>query len=44
METGSITTPFGRRSVTFGMLASQVMAGEIKPDQSVDKWKLFRTL
>ncbi|WP_064685058.1 plasmid replication protein RepC [Rhizobium bangladeshense] len=44
METGSITTPFGRRSMTFGMLASQVMAGEIKPDQSVDKWKLFRTL
>ncbi|KAF5886149.1 MULTISPECIES: plasmid replication protein RepC [Rhizobium] len=44
METGSVTTPFGRRSMTFGMLASQVMAGEIKPDQSVDKWKLFRAL
>ncbi|TBC68696.1 plasmid replication protein RepC [Rhizobium ruizarguesonis] len=44
METGSVTTPFGRRSMTLGMLASQVMAGEIKPDQSVDKWKLFRAL
>ncbi|MBY5669729.1 replication initiation protein RepC [Rhizobium leguminosarum] len=44
METGSVTTPFGRRSMTFGMLANQVMAGEIKPDQSVDKWKLFRAL
>ncbi|MEB3043903.1 plasmid replication protein RepC [Rhizobium mulingense] len=44
METGSITTPFGRRSMTLGMLASQVMAGEIRPDQSVDKWKLFRAL
>ncbi|MDO3435001.1 plasmid replication protein RepC [Rhizobium sp. CBN3] len=44
METGSITTPFGRRSMTLGMLANQVMAGEIKPDQSVDKWKLFRAL
>ncbi|ABC93439.1 plasmid replication protein RepCc (plasmid) [Rhizobium etli CFN 42] len=44
METGIITTPFGRRSMTLGMLASQVAAGEIKPDQSVDKWKLFRTL
>ncbi|ANL36692.1 MULTISPECIES: plasmid replication protein RepC [Rhizobium] len=44
METGSITTPFGRRPMTLGMLASQVMAGEIKPDQSVDKWKLFRAL
>ncbi|ANK88246.1 MULTISPECIES: plasmid replication protein RepC [unclassified Rhizobium] len=44
METGSITTPFGRRPMTLGMLTSQVMAGEIKPDQSVDKWKLFRAL
>ncbi|PDT04240.1 replication initiation protein RepC [Rhizobium chutanense] len=44
MEIGNITTPFGRRSMTLGMLANQVMAGEIKPDQSVDKWKLFRAL
>ncbi|SCB58220.1 replication initiation protein RepC [Rhizobium aethiopicum] len=44
METGSITTPFGRRPMTLGMLANQVMAAEIKPDQSVDKWKLFRAL
>ncbi|MFF0924535.1 plasmid replication protein RepC [Rhizobium leguminosarum] len=44
MENGSVTTPFGRRSMTLGMLSNQVMAGEIKPDQSVDKWKLFRAL
>ncbi|MGO7637208.1 plasmid replication protein RepC [Rhizobium leguminosarum] len=44
MEIRSVTTPFGRRSMTLGMLANQVMAGEIKPDQSVDKWKLFRAL
>ncbi|MGO8097027.1 plasmid replication protein RepC [Rhizobium leguminosarum] len=44
MEIGSVTTPFGRRSMTLGMLANQVMAREIKPDQSVDKWKLFRAL
>ncbi|MGR9209421.1 plasmid replication protein RepC (plasmid) [Rhizobium leguminosarum] len=43
MHTGSVT-PFGRRSMTLGMLANQVMAREIKPDQSVDKWKLFRAL
>jgi replication initiation protein RepC len=30
--------------MTLGMLASQVMAREIRPDQSVDKWKLFRAL
>ena len=44
METGSVTTPFGRRPMTLGMLASQVMATEIRPDRSVDKWKLFRAL
>ncbi|WP_064695064.1 plasmid replication protein RepC [Rhizobium aegyptiacum] len=44
MENGSITTPFGRRPMTLGMLANQVMAAEIKPDHSVDKWKLFRAL
>ncbi|MBX5241904.1 plasmid replication protein RepC [Rhizobium sp. NLR22b] len=44
MHTTNVTTPFGRRSMTLGMLANQVMAGEIKPDQSVDKWKLFRAL
>ncbi|PDS76623.1 plasmid replication protein RepC [Rhizobium sp. L43] len=44
MEIGNVTTPFGRRSMTLGMLANQVMAGEVKSDQSVDKWKLFRAL
>ncbi|NKN08604.1 plasmid replication protein RepC [Rhizobium laguerreae] len=44
MHTTNVTTPFGRRSMTLGMLANQVMAGEIKPDQSVGKWKLFRAL
>ena len=44
METGSVTTPFGRRPMTLGMLASQVMTREIRPDRSVDKWKLFRAL
>jgi replication initiation protein RepC len=44
METGNVTTPFGRRLMTLGMLTSQVMAREIKTDQSVDKWRLFRAL
>jgi replication initiation protein RepC len=30
--------------MTLGMLASQVTVREIKPDQSVDKWKLYRAL
>ncbi|MCA1491535.1 replication initiation protein RepC [Ensifer sp. NBAIM29] len=44
MERGNVTTPFGRRAMTFGMLASQITAGRAPPAQSIDKWKLFRTL
>ncbi|WP_457664335.1 plasmid replication protein RepC [Sinorhizobium medicae] len=44
MERGSVTTPFGRRAMTLGMLASQIAAGDVPPDRSVDKWKLFRSL
>ncbi|MBA5804874.1 plasmid replication protein RepC [Rhizobium changzhiense] len=44
MESGNVTTPFGRRPMTFGMLASQAAAREIEPGQSIDKWKLYRAL
>jgi len=44
MESGSVTTPFGRRPMTFGMLASQAAARNIEPGQSIDKWKLYRAL
>lgn len=45
MQTGNaFTTPFGRRSLSRGMLATQVKAKEIDPQASVDKWKLFRSL
>lgn len=44
METDSITTPFGRRAMTLGMLASQAMVKAIPSDASVDKWKLYRWL
>lgn len=37
-------TPFGRRAMTLGMLASQMDAGEIEPGKTVDKWKVFRAL
>ncbi|MGY5808845.1 plasmid replication protein RepC [Rhizobium sp. LEGMi198b] len=39
-----ITTPFGRRSMTLGMLSDQYDARDIEPGKSVDKWKLFRAL
>ena len=44
MEHGNVTTPFGRRAMTLGMLARQIAAGDMPPKQSVDKWKLFRTV
>ncbi|NNH58463.1 replication initiation protein RepC [Rhizobium laguerreae] len=44
MEPQYVSTPFGRRSMTLGMLASQESASKVDPDASVDKWKLFRAL
>ncbi|WP_026615825.1 plasmid replication protein RepC [Ensifer aridi] len=44
MERGNVTTPFGRRAMTLGMLASQIAACDIPPERSIDKWKLFRSV
>lgn len=44
MESGHVTTPFGRRSMTLGMLANQMMSREIDPARTVDKWKIYRAL
>ena len=43
MESGYVTTPFGRRSMSLGMLASQMTHREIDREQTIDKWKLFRS-
>ncbi|WP_426239215.1 plasmid replication protein RepC [Pararhizobium sp. DWP1-1-3] len=44
MESGSVTTPFGRRPMTLGMLASQLVSRDIEDGKSIDKWKLYRAL
>jgi replication initiation protein RepC len=44
METGHISTPFGGRPMTLGMLANQQHASNIEAEASIDKWKLFRAL
>ncbi|MEP9380101.1 plasmid replication protein RepC [Aquabacter sp. CN5-332] len=36
------TTPFGRRSMSLGLLASQVAAQAVAPDVVVHKWKVFQ--
>ncbi|WP_179040155.1 plasmid replication protein RepC [Rhizobium leguminosarum] len=42
MQTGSVTTPFGRRSMTLALVKRQVATREIKAGKSVEKWKVFR--
>ena len=45
MQTGNaFTTPFGRRALSLGMLATQARAQDVDPNASIDKWKLFRSL
>ncbi|GAC1045912.1 plasmid replication protein RepC [Rhizobium sp. No.120] len=44
MESGSVSTPFGRRPMTLAMLASQQIAETIEPGVIRNKWKLFRAI
>lgn len=44
MERDAVTTPFGRRAMTLGMLATQVLSRQIGPGQTAGKWKLFQSL
>ncbi len=44
MESGIITTPFGRRPMTLGMIKAQAEAARVPDGACVDKWKLFRAL
>ena len=44
MESGYVTTPFGRRPMSLGMLASQQLAETIEPGMRRSKWKLFRAI
>lgn len=42
MQTGSVTTPFGRRPTTLALVRRQMAVGEIAAGKTVDKWKVFR--
>jgi len=44
METYFLATPFGRRGLSFGMLAGQAVAQACGPEARADKWKLFRAV
>lgn len=42
MQTGSVTTPFGRRSMTLALVRRQLALADIKQGKTADKWKVFR--
>jgi len=44
MDSGHVTTPFGRRSMTFASLSRQRQISEAKPETARNKWKLFRAV
>jgi len=42
MQTGSVTTPFGRRPMTLALVRRQRSVGEIEVGKKADKWKVYR--
>jgi replication initiation protein RepC len=44
MESGYVTTPFGRRPMSLALLARQQQVSEIAPGTTRNKWKLFRSI
>ncbi len=44
MQTHTPTTPFGRRTMSLGMMASQAVAKSVPDGAHVQKWKVFQTI
>lgn len=44
METGYITTPFGRRPMTLALVKRQVKTEQAAANGPVDKWRVFRDI
>ncbi len=44
MQLDHVTTPFGRRPLTYAMLKDQMVSAEIEEGARADKWKLYRAL
>ncbi|OCP23623.1 MULTISPECIES: plasmid replication protein RepC [unclassified Ensifer] len=41
MQSGYVTTPFGRRPMTLALVKNQFVAADIEEGKSVDKWKVY---
>lgn len=44
MTHGLATTPFGRRTMSLGLIATQAQARAVEPEKTVHKWKVFTAL
>ena len=42
MQTGNVTTPFGRRPMTLALVQRQTSVGDIEQGKAADKWRVFR--
>lgn len=42
MQTGHVTTPFGRRPMSLALVRSQMAIENPRPETSIEKWKVFR--
>ncbi len=42
MQSGNVTTPFGRRPISLALVRQQVATAEIPAGKRADKWKVFR--
>jgi len=42
MQTGNVTTPFGRRPISLTLVRRQQAVAQIKAGKSAEKWKVFR--
>ncbi|MCZ8164046.1 MAG: plasmid replication protein RepC [Microcystis sp. LE19-98.1E] len=41
---GLVTTPFGRRTLSLGLIATQQQARAVEPEKIVHKWKVFQAI
>ncbi|MCZ8272677.1 MAG: plasmid replication protein RepC [Microcystis sp. LE19-4.1E] len=44
MTQGLVTTPFGRRTLSLGLIATQQQARAVEPSTTVHKWKVFQAI
>jgi len=43
-QQGLVTTPFGRRTLSLGLIATQQQARAVEPSRTVHKWKVFQAI